>query len=208
MRPVRGLRDGLRGSARLGLEVAVDEAGLVRRGQAAAGRGVDREDLAGGPLALVQPRPRGHAGDELHGDEQLAAGLAGAEGADVVDRDDVGVGEPGQGPGLAQQAEAVGRAGPEAQQLERDLAVELGVVGGVDHAHAAAAELREHDVAADHAAAGQRLVAVDAPAVGRALGRQRVGGDAHRGVGQRAALRRRRRRGSCARRHGVPGCRQ
>jgi hypothetical protein len=36
-----------------------------------------------------------------------------------------------------------------AQQLEGDLAVELGVEGGVDDAHAAGAERREHEVAAE-----------------------------------------------------------
>jgi hypothetical protein len=35
------------------------------------------------------------------------------------------------------------------EQLEGDLAIELGVVGGVDDAHAARAERAEDDVAAD-----------------------------------------------------------
>jgi len=38
---------------------------------------------------------------------------------------------------------------PWVQDLERDLAVQFGVVGGVDHAHAAIAGLTEEDVAAE-----------------------------------------------------------
>ena len=57
--------------------------------------------------------------------------------ADVVDRDHVRVGEPRQRLSLPQQPRArvlAARAGARvlgAQQLERDLAVELGIVGGV-----------------------------------------------------------------------------
>jgi hypothetical protein len=56
--------------------------------------------------------------------------------------DDVGVREAGEGLGLAQEAgAAVGVvARSRVEQLDGDLAVELLVVGGVDDAHAAAAE--------------------------------------------------------------------
>ncbi|MBK7827693.1 MAG: hypothetical protein IPJ59_21235 [Nannocystis sp.] len=74
-------------------------------------------------------------------------------GADVVDGDDVGVGELGEGLGLAQEAELAGAVRARTQQLERDLAVEVGVEGGVDDPHRAGAEAVEDDVAADHRAA-------------------------------------------------------
>jgi hypothetical protein len=84
----------------VGLEVAVDEAGGVGGRDAAGGVEEDVEEL--GPAAGfgAGPRVEGLAGDELHGDPDAVA-----VGADVVDRHDVGVGEPGEGLGLAQQAE-------------------------------------------------------------------------------------------------------
>jgi hypothetical protein len=45
---------------------------------------------------------------------------------------------------------------PEAHQLERELAVELGIVSGVDDAHSAHAEQFQHDVAAHGAAAREK----------------------------------------------------
>ena len=83
--------------------------------------------------------------DELHGDVDLVV-----VGADLVDADDVGVGEAGHGLGLADQAGAgvlVGAVGVE--QLDGDLALELLVVGGVDDPGAAAAELADDGEAAD-----------------------------------------------------------
>jgi hypothetical protein len=72
--------------------------------------------------------------------------------ADLVDRDDVRVGDPRQRLGLAEHAVAGGRvphAGLVAQHLHGDLAVELVVVGGVDDAHAARAQAGEDREAAD-----------------------------------------------------------
>ncbi len=48
-------------------------------------------------------------------------------------------------------AEAAGRT-----QLERELAIELGVIGGVHDAHAAAPEAMKHEVAPDHRALSDR----------------------------------------------------
>ena len=56
--------------------------------------------------------------------------------ADVVDGDDVGVLEPAGRLRLAHEAAAQVLA-VDAQQLERDVAVEHGVAGQVQHAHAA-----------------------------------------------------------------------
>jgi hypothetical protein len=130
----------------VGLEVAVDEADGVGGGEAVAGLGEHAEDLGAGPRLLVEPAAQRDAGDELHRDVDLAVG----GGADVVDADDVGVREAGEGLGLAQQAAlALGVAGAVAQDLDRDLAIEGLVEGGVDDAHAAAAELAQDGVAAD-----------------------------------------------------------
>jgi hypothetical protein len=82
-----------------GLEVAVDDAELVSLGEAAGGLQVEIEDGMPGALALRLPGGEGGAGDELHGEEDLVA-----DDADVVDRDDVGVGDAGEQAGLAGQA--------------------------------------------------------------------------------------------------------
>jgi len=92
--------------------------------------------------------------DQLHG----VVGLAG-DRADVVDRNDAGVGKAGRGARLALEAvHPVGiGAVAEQQDLERDLAFEVGVPGAVDLAHAAVAELGAQLVAAEPArAAGGR----------------------------------------------------
>jgi hypothetical protein len=129
----------------LRLEVAVDQAGLVGGGEAGAGLPEDLEDLAPGSGLSLEPCPEGQAVDELHGDVDLVV-----VGADLVDADDVGVGEAGHGLGLADQAGAgvlVGAVGVE--QLDGDFALELLVVGGVDDPGAAAAELADDGEAAD-----------------------------------------------------------
>ena len=132
----------------VGLDVAVDEAGGVGRHEAAAGLHEHAQDLLPAARGLVEPAPHGAAGDEFHGDEDLTG-----VHADVVDGDDVGVGEAGEGLGLAQE-EGLAVAGAVAvdlavHELDGDLAIELGVVGGVDDAHAAGAELVDDEVAAD-----------------------------------------------------------
>jgi hypothetical protein len=145
MRPVGGLRGGLRGSARLRLEVAVDQADLVGGGEARGGLAEHLEDLAPGPGLLLEPCPEGQAVDKLHGDVDLAV-----VGADLVDADDVGVGQAGHGLGLAQEAGGgVGVGAVAVQELDGDLALELLVVGGVDDPSAAAAELADDGEAAD-----------------------------------------------------------
>jgi hypothetical protein len=137
----------------VGFEVAVDEAGAVGGGEALAGLAVDGDD--GGPVAGVVAGPGGEggSGDVLHREEDAAL-----PDGDVVDGDDVGVGEAGDRAGLAEQAGAglVGAAAAQrAQELDGDAAVELGVVAEVDLAHAADAEQLEHDEATDLVAAAE-----------------------------------------------------
>ncbi len=135
------------------LEVAVDHAELVGLGEAAGGSKVPRTSPPAA-RALLPQAARVGPGDELHGEEDLVV-----DHADVVDGDDVGVGDGGQQAGLAgealAQARLVAHAGG-AHQLEGDLAVELGVEGAVDHAHAARADGVDDDVAAESGAAGPR----------------------------------------------------
>ena len=111
--------------------------------------------------ARVQPVADGVTVDELHRDEHRLV-----ERADVVDHDDVGVRELGDRLRLAQQARASLRralagAGARAQQLDRDLAIQLGIVRGVDVAHPAAPDQPQHHVAPDRSAAGQNVRVVD-----------------------------------------------
>jgi hypothetical protein len=132
----------------VGFEVAVDDAAAVGGGEAPTGGEEHGDDLAPGVRAS-QPLAEREALDELHGDEDLVA-----VGADVEEGDDVGVRELGHGLGLAQEAgaaEVLLLAAGEArvQELDGDLAVELGVIGGIDHAHAAGAEAAEDDEAAE-----------------------------------------------------------
>ena len=92
------------------------------------------------------------AGDVLHGDVWLTAGLG-----DFVNRADVGVVEACGGAGFAQQPRArllVGkpRGG---QQLQGDVAVESIVMGTIDLTHAAGAEERRDLVGANAGSTGQ-----------------------------------------------------
>ena len=162
-----------------GLEVAVDEAGGVGGGEALAGLAKHGGELGEGPALALEPGVEGHAVDELHGDVDLAA-----EGADLVDADDVGVREPGHGLGLAQEAGA-GEvlAGLGVEQLDGDLAVELLVVGGIDDAGAAAAELPQDGEAADRGGRGGLLGARGSGEAGAAQVRGEGGGEVARAGG-------------------------
>ena len=121
----------------VGLEVAVDDAGVVRVLEpeshlsqvAPRGRAVER--------TLVEDVPQGSALDERHGDEDDVGGHD-----EVVDGEDVGVVEPGEGlrlelEALEERAVVLQRRG---QRLERDLAAERLLDGAVDDGHAAGAE--------------------------------------------------------------------
>jgi hypothetical protein len=102
-----------------------------------------------------------------------------SEGADVVHGDDVRVRELGHRLGLADQpgAAELGVAGDlGAQQLDRDLAVELRVVRGIDDAHPTGAEPLDDEVTPDRRAAlelrrsserGRRRCPWKGPRVGR-----------------------------------------
>ena len=140
----------------VGFEVAVNEALLVRGGEAAPGRHEHLQHVLPPARLGLDPVGDGVPFDELHRDEHLVF-----EGAHVEHDDHVGVRQPRDGLRLAQGSGPPlrlrnARAGLHAQQLHRHLAIELRIVGGVDLPHAAAAHQAEHDETAYRRAASER----------------------------------------------------
>ena len=98
------------------------------------------------PGRAVEPAVQAAAVDVLQLEERQAVGLA-----DVVDLDDVGVLQAGDGLGLGQEAgDGLGAGmGPGQDHLERAGTVQADLPGPVDDAHAAAAQLAQDLVAGD-----------------------------------------------------------
>jgi hypothetical protein len=116
------------------------------RREAAARLDEDRHDLAPAPLLELEPGAERAALDQFHGDKDVPRDFT-----DLVDGDDIRVREAGERLGLVAQvgpAHAVLGEGA-AQELERDLATELLVLGGEDEAHPALVELAEDREVAD-----------------------------------------------------------
>src|SRR5439155_9502007 len=99
-----------------------------------------------------RPRPvrpdqmvEGRTLNERHGEEMYATDLI-----DVVDLAEVGMIDAGGQTGLAAEAfeDRLPITWLEVRHLERDLAAELAILGEVDGAHAASAQLREDAIAA------------------------------------------------------------
>ena len=118
----------------------------VRRLERVGDLDPDLEELP--ELEGPAPDPLGQrlALEQLHRDEVLALVLV-----DLVDRADAGVVERRGGARLALEALERGRVlrHLRGQELQRDVAAELRVLGLVDDAHAAAAELRSDPVVRD-----------------------------------------------------------
>ena len=121
-----------------GLDVAMDEPRLVRRFE----RRRDRCEQLVRPLGVERPFPVQQRSeifpfDEAHGQVEHAVRLAG-----VVDRDHVGVVDRRRQPRLRQEALpedlVLGDLGSD--QLQRHLPAEVGVLGEIHDAHAAAPE--------------------------------------------------------------------
>ena len=149
--------------------------GTVRAARRRAGMGADRLGLgprATEPAELAQDLVQRLPPDVLHDVVGRPLVLAHAE-----DRHDVGVVQLGRRPRLA--AEPLAQLGVEPrvarQDLQRHVPAQRGLLGLVDHAHAAAADLAEDQVVADLA---------DRRAVGRLAVGERAGGLAR--PGQRA----------------------
>ena len=128
------------------LEIAVGDALLVRgrhrvrQGNRDLEEPAERETLSWKQLGQRLPL------HQLHRDEVNAAGLF-----DRVHRDDVGVVERGNRPGLAGEAQAAVVVGGQLrrQDLERHLATERGVLRLIHHAHPAGADLPHDSVVAE-----------------------------------------------------------
>ncbi|MFO0636338.1 MAG: hypothetical protein U0168_26205 [Nannocystaceae bacterium] len=152
----------------------MDQAGLVRRLQAAAGVEEHRDNLRPRSRRLLEPLAQGSAGHDRHREEHAAT-----VDADVEHRHHVGVAEQRERLGFAQQLGARARLGRgAAQDLERHGAAQLGVAGGVDRGHAA-----DPDDLVDGVAA-QPLARCQHPDVA-AADRQRVGDPRHAVAGGR-----------------------
>ena len=128
------------------LEVAVDQPGRVRGGQAPAGGDEDVEDLAPRARLLREPALDRPTGDELHRQEHLVV-----DDADVVNGDDVRVLEARDRLCFTQQARPrrVLHALPGLDQLEGDLSIELRIIRAVDDAHRAGADALDDHVTPD-----------------------------------------------------------
>jgi hypothetical protein len=130
-----------------GLDVAVDDAGRVGRGEAAGDLHRDPQHFHERQASARQPLPEARSLQALHGDVGASLGVP----ADVVDGDDAGMVEARGGAGLLD--EAPGAAGVRhrlgAQQLDRDHPPEDRVARAVEHAHAALSELVEDLEAAE-----------------------------------------------------------
>jgi hypothetical protein len=124
----------------------VDDARRVRRRQPAAGGDEDVQYVPPRPRLRPQPLVNRASVDQLHRDEDTID-----ERARVVHGHDVRVRQARDGARLAQQPNAaLAAAVPEPMHdLQGDAAIQVGVVGGVDLAHAAAAERAQDLVAAD-----------------------------------------------------------
>ena len=124
----------------LRLDVAVDQSGFVDRGQRVAQRRANLGDLAGGQGPVGGDGLReGAPAQELHPEADLAV-----DAGRAVDADDVGVSKTGQQPALIHDFVGM-RVGVRraTQQLEGDLAIELGVPRAIDVAEGAAGDVLE-----------------------------------------------------------------
>ena len=120
------------------LEVAVDDAARVQRGQRGQHAEADRHRLGDAQRPAPQALGERLALEQLHGDEQLAAVLA-----DLVDLADVRMVDAGRGAGLAPEALARGLVAAPSDDivLSATRALQPLVARRVDDAHPALAEL-------------------------------------------------------------------
>jgi hypothetical protein len=152
----------------LGLEVAVQDAGSVGGREPAPGEQHDPQHLRPAMPGL-HPTPQRGPFDALHRDEDRVAARA-----HVVHGHDVGMIEPRECLAFAHQScrsvvvRSRRRGRPWPQQLDRDVAVELGIIGCVHGRHRTATEHLEDDVATESRSTTQRW--------GRGCRCRRVGG--------------------------------
>ena len=157
-----------------GLDVAVDNLSGVRGGQAEGQFPHGFRRLARVQRLLPHAIGQRAALDQRHGNIEDAVDLA-----RIVDRADVRVADLGQGLPFALEAAAHGRVGGhvEAGDLQRHVAVQIGMIGAVDPAHRPLADEAADLITAERLARGQGLAGVS-------LGRPRVEGVARRSRGK------------------------
>ena len=118
-------------------DVAVDDAAAVAISQAAGDFFADFEHVGSRQAAAFDDGGQGFALDQGHDDKQRAA-----VAAEVVDRHQGGMVELGNGLGFAfETGFGFGRKGGRRHHLDGHFAAQEGVVGAVDHTHAAPPEL-------------------------------------------------------------------
>ena len=145
-----------------GLEVAVEDAEVVGGGEAVGGLDAGGEDELEAGGAFGDELVEGLAGDVLHDDVGFfAVAVFGGGFADVVDGADVGVVDGGGEAGFAELggAHLLGGEVAALEELEDDGALEEGVVGEVDDAAAAGADLADELVLLDLAALHDFIIA-------------------------------------------------
>ncbi|HZJ68001.1 MAG TPA: hypothetical protein VFD36_31065, partial [Kofleriaceae bacterium] len=143
----------------LRLEIAVDDARGVRGGESLASEQEHRDDVAPAARTLGDPRTQRGALDQLHRGEHAIA-----KRPDLVDRDDTRVADPRHRLRFGEDLRACAVHGPGLlmQELERDVAIQLGIVGHVHGPHPAATNQLERDESPDHHAELERWAVVRA----------------------------------------------
>ena len=138
----------------VGLEIAVDDAGLVRRGERIRDLERDRQRPLGrqrrlGPDHLRQGDPRQVLHDEV--DEPIAAARAGLDHAVVDDVDDVRVADRVDRLGLGEEPgdDVLVRRELGVKDLEGDLLADARVLRKIDGSHPALAQLLGDQIVAD-----------------------------------------------------------
>ncbi len=129
-----------------GLDVAVDDAGLVGGGERVGDLGTDLEQPLGGERLAGELLLQGLALHQLHDQKGRALVLA-----DVVQRADVRMVQSGSGARFALEAGSRHLAAAQllGEELQRDGPLEPGVLGLVDDAHPAAADPAHDPVVRD-----------------------------------------------------------
>jgi len=142
---IRGDNDVLR------LDVAVDDAHLVRGGDRRGDLRSIVQNVVDGHRAASDSVAERLAFDELHGDEAKVVVRS-----DLVDVGDVRMMDSGCGPRLLDEAALAVAAviAAIAEDFDRDLPLQIAIVGAVNLAHPTRAEERSHFVAAETCAGG------------------------------------------------------
>ena len=127
----------------LGLQVAVDDAGVVRRRDGLGDLDADGQRLTHLETAALEHGPQRDPVDVLRGEELHPGGVA-----DVVDRQNVRVVERRDRAGFALESQQPFLVAERARRehFQRELAAQADVLGQIHLRHAAGSERRQHTV--------------------------------------------------------------